>query len=317
MKNHRFATAIVLFGLYGLTKQYKFHKIVTMGKYIDLRCDFGFKYCMSDPIIMRSFLNAILEGDEDTITSVQFENVEEPRRGKNRRGVIFDMLCTTEKGDTILVEMQNSYQKYFKTRANFYIFNLMGRKIERGLVWKDMKQDISKIIGIFILADGLAGLDKVITRTAECDLDTDEIFWDRHRKYFISLPKFELDVNDITTKSIWINSFKNLGRMDRIDKSVYDRADEGLLRLLEKAKVAALSDEEYLRYEASMKYLEDEIDMESHGFELGMEKGREEGREEGEHNKSIQIAKSMKDKGFDIATISELTKLSLEEIEKL
>ena len=101
--------------------------------------------------------------------------------------------------------------------------------------------------------------------------------------------------------------------MDRIDKSVYDRADEGLLRLLEKAKVAALSDEEYLRYEASMKYLEDEIDMESHGFELGMEKGREEG----EHNKSIQIAKSMKDKGFDIATISELTKLSLEEIETL
>lgn len=117
--------------------------------------------------------------------------------------------------------------------------------------------------------------------------------------------------------------------MDRIDKSVYDRADEGLLRLLEKAKVAALSDEEYLRYEASMKYLEDEIDMESHGFELGMEKGREEGMEEGmkkgmaegvekgEHNKSIQIAKSMKDKGFDIATISELTKLSLEEIETL
>ena len=93
------------------------------------------------------------------------------------------------------------------------------------------------------------------------------------------------------------------------------------MRLLEKAKVAALSDEEYLRYEASMKYLEDEIDMESHGFELGMEKGREEGMaegvEKGEHNKSIQIAKNMKDKGFDIATISELTKLSFEEIEKL
>lgn len=165
-----------MFGLYGLTKQYKFQKIVTMGKYIDLRCDFGFKYCMSDPIIMRSFLNAILDGDEDTITSVQFENVEEPRSAKNRRGVIFDMLCTTEKGDTILVEMQNSYQKFFKTRANYYIYNLMHRKIERGLVWKDMKQDISKIIGIFILADGLAGLDKVITRTAECDLDTEEIF---------------------------------------------------------------------------------------------------------------------------------------------
>lgn len=44
-----------------------------MGPYIDLRCDFGFKYCLSDEIIMKSFLNAILEGDEDTITSVKFE----------------------------------------------------------------------------------------------------------------------------------------------------------------------------------------------------------------------------------------------------
>ena len=76
MKIYIFAATIVLFGLYGLTKQYKFHKIVTMGKYIDLRCDFGFKYCLSDEIIMKSFLNAILEGDEDTITSVKFENVE-------------------------------------------------------------------------------------------------------------------------------------------------------------------------------------------------------------------------------------------------
>ncbi len=37
-----------------------------VGKYIDLRCDFGFKYCMSDPIVMRSFLNAILEVFQDT-----------------------------------------------------------------------------------------------------------------------------------------------------------------------------------------------------------------------------------------------------------
>lgn len=296
-----------------------------MGKYIDLRCDFGFKYCMSDPIIMKSFLNALLEGDVEKITSVTFENVEMPRDTINQRGVTFDLHCTTETGDTILIEMQNSYQKFFKTRANFYIFNLMSKKIRRGIEWGKMENDITRIIGIFIMGDGLAGLDDAITCTAECNVKTGEIFWDRHRKYFISLPKFELDVNDITTKSIWINSFKNLGRMDRIDKSVYDRADEGLLRLLEKAKVAALSDEEYLRYEASMKYLEDEIDMESHGFELGMEKGREEGREEGmaegvekgEHNKSIQIAKNMKDKGFDIATISELTKLSFEEIEKL
>ena len=304
-----------------------------MGKYIDLRCDFGFKYCMSDPIIMKSFLNALLEGDVEKITSVTFENVEMPRDTINQRGVTFDLHCSTETGDTILIEMQNSYQKFFKTRANFYIFNLMSKKIRRGIEWGKMENDITRIIGIFIMGDGLAGLDDAITCTAECNVKTGEIFWDRHRKYFINLPKFKFDAENITTKDIWINFFKNLGDMDKIHKSVYERADEGLLRLLEKAKVAALTDEERDVYEASMKRLEDEVDMEELGYKIGMEEGldigrkegreegrkegREEGREEGEHNKAIQIATDMKQEGLDSALIAKLTNLSLEEIEKL
>ena len=308
-----------------------------MGKYIDLRCDFGFKYCMSDPIIMKSFLNALLEGDVEKITSVTFENVEMPRDTINQRGVTFDLHCSTETGDTILIEMQNSYQKFFKTRANFYIFNLMSKKIRRGIEWGKMENDITRIIGIFIMGDGLAGLDDAITCTAECNVKTGEIFWDRHRKYFINLPKFKFDAENITTKDIWINFFKNLGDMDKIHKSVYERADEGLLRLLEKGKVAALTDEERDVYEASMKRLEDEVDMEELGYKIGMEEGldigrkegrkegreegrkegRKEGREEGERNKSIQIATGMKQEGLDSALIAKLTNLSLEEIEKL
>ncbi len=105
--------------------------------------------------------------------------------------------------------------------------------------------------------------------------------------------------------------------MDKIHKSVYERADEGLLRLLEKAKVAALTDEERDVYEASMKRLEDEVDMEELGYKIGMEKGRREGKEEGEHDKAIQIATDMKKEGLDLALIVKMTKLSLEEIEKL
>ena len=98
--------------------------------------------------------------------------------------------------------------------------------------------------------------------------------------------------------------------MDRIDKSVYDRADEGLLRLLEKAKVAALSDEEYLRYEASMKYLEDEIDMEARGFELGMEKGMEKGKKEG----MVSTIKILIESGLSISEIAKRLKISDDEL---
>jgi predicted transposase/invertase (TIGR01784 family) len=103
---------------------------------------------------MKSFLNAILERDEDTITSVQFENEEMPASLKSKRSVTFDRLCTTDKGDPILIEMQNSCQKYFKTRANFYVYKLMDNKISKGLKWIKMEEDISKVIGIYILPTG-------------------------------------------------------------------------------------------------------------------------------------------------------------------
>ena len=109
--------------------------------------------------------------------------------------------------------------------------------------------------------------------------------------------------------------------MENIDPSVYERADEGLLRLIEKAKVSALSEEEYDQYEASMKYLEDEIDMEQHGYERGMEeglkKGTEQGKLEGEKAANLRNAKKMKQKGMDVDDIAEITGLSPKEIEKL
>lgn len=119
-------------------------------------------------------------------------------------------------------------------------------------------------------------------------------------KETVYLPKFKFDAENITTKDIWINFFKNLGDMDKIHKSVYERADE-----VEKAKVAALTDKERDIYEASMKLLENEVDMEEIGYVRG------------EHDKAIQIATDMKKEGLDLALIVKMTKLSLEEIENL
>ena len=152
---------------------------------------------------------------------------------------------------------------------------------------------------------------------------------------------FRFDRTNITVKNIWISFFKNLGNMENIDPSVYERADEGLLRLIEKAKVSALSEEEYDQYEASMKYLEDEIDMEQHGYERGMEEGlkkgteqgikqgmeqgmkqgmkqgMEQGKLEGEKAANLRNAKRMRQKGLDVDDIAEITGLSVEEIGKL
>lgn len=106
--------------------------------------------------------------------------------------------------------------------------------------------------------------------------------------------------------------------MENIDPSVYERADEGLLCLIEKAKIGALSEKEHRIYEASLKALEDEVDMEEAGYERGLEDGRkegiEEGRKEGERRGMISTIKILIESGLPISEISKRLKLSKEEL---
>ena len=104
--------------------------------------------------------------------------------------------------------------------------------------------------------------------------------------------------------------------MYRIDPSVYERADSALLELIEKAKVSALTDEEFIRYEAGLKALEDAVDFE----ELLSDSVREAKAEsfaEGKTQAQIEIAKRMLSMKMDVGMIAHISGLSVEEIEEL
>ena len=124
--------------------------------------------------------------------------------------------------------------------------------------------------------------------------------------------------------------------MYRIDPSVYERADSALLELIEKAKVSALTDEEFIRCEAGLKALEDAVDFDellsdsvreareksfAEGFAEGLAEGiaacRAEGRCEGKIQAQIEIAKRMLSMKMDVDTIAQISGLSVEELEEL
>lgn len=146
------------------------------------------------------------------------------------------------------------------------------------------------------------------------------------RKYFLSLPKFKLDASNITMKDIWLYTFKNLGKMENIDPSVYERADEGLLKMIEMAKVGALSEKDYAVYEASLKLLADEVDMEKHGYKRGLEIGEKRGEkrgikigekrgiEIGEKRGMISTIQLLIDGGMSISEIAQRLHISENEI---
>lgn len=86
-----------------------------MGKFINPFSDWGFKLIFGQEItkdLLISFLNDLLKG-EHTITDITFKDKEQLPEAKNMRGIIYDIYCTTDQGQHIIVEMQNRYQKTF------------------------------------------------------------------------------------------------------------------------------------------------------------------------------------------------------------
>lgn len=288
-------------------------KLLIERVYLDLRTDFAFKKCFGDESTMRAFLNVILGEDYGIIKNVKFENVETPPDSPNGKGVTFDLRCTTEDGTDILIEMQNYSQRLFKTRANYYLCRLMGRHVKEGFNWNG-EQDIPKLLGIFILGKPIKGIDKLVTRTEEFDMDTKFVFWDRMRKYFISLPHLKSKKKRRwTRKEAWINIIKNLGNMVEVDERVYEVADAELLALIEKAKISALTPEEYAIYEAEMKAIGDAGSAECYGYDRGMEEGIAKGIQQG---KDITI-KMLFDSGMSVPEISQRLKMEEEDVKSI
>lgn len=286
--------------------------------FIDLRTDFGFKRCFGDEKVMKRFLNIIIGKEYGHIESLVFENVECTKARETHRGVTFDLRCTLDNGDDVIVEMQNYGHRFFLTRANYYLYNLMDKHIGKGAVWSEREHDIPHLIGVFILGVPMNELTDVITQTAECNLATGKIIWDRMRKYFISLPNFNFDEKENPSdEEIWIQTIKNIGNMVSFDPKLYDRADDELKALIDKARISALSDEEYARYEAELKILSDEGTAERYGYDRGLKEGIEIGDKRGLKRGIIQTAKNMKEEGFDSETIAKITNLTISEIEAL
>ena len=92
-------------------------------------------------------------------------------------------------------------------------------------------------------------------------------------------------------------------------------------RLERVASQANLSEEERARYEEEWKIYNDYFNTiesaKKQGLEEGKAEGLAEGIEKGEHKANIENAKKMKAMEFPIETISQITGLSPEEIEKL
>ena len=114
-------------------------KPTVTGKYIDPLVDFAFKKIFGseppdsyrDKDLLISFLNEVFRGRKHIVDLVYNKN-EHPGDLKDEGAAIFDLLCTGDKGEQFLIEVQRGKQGYFKERALFYTSRLISGLAPKG-----------------------------------------------------------------------------------------------------------------------------------------------------------------------------------------
>lgn len=283
--------------------------------YIDILSDWGFKRIFgnegSSEEFLMDFLNELFYDDSklNSIVSVKFKNVEQTKKHKKGRGIRYDIICETSTGHRFIVEMQRRKHSNFPQRVTYYLCREI---VEQGMKKNDDDGwffDIIPVVGVFVTEFDLPGFEgrlKIQGRIA--DTETHKTLLDDIRCAFIQLKNFNKTPEKCKTGfDKWLYILKNMEQLKEVPFNDYKG---GLFaRVAELCRVSNLSKEEWDDYEAELKA--------ERIRNAELKSSRDEGRDEGRAEEKFEIARNMKAKGLEISVISEITGLTLEEINKL
>ena len=310
-----------------------------MAKFINPFTDMGFKRIFGQEInkdLLIDFLNALLKG-ERRVKDIRFLDKELLPEYENDRSLIYDIYCTDENGEQFIVEMQNREHVNFRERTLYYLSQAIARQGEKGTGWQF---DLKAVYGVFFLNFRLSDLpQKLRTDIVLCDRDTHELFTDKMRYIFLELPLFDKEESECETDfERWIYVLKNMETLQRLPFKARNAVFQKLEQIVD---IAALSKEDRMKYDESIKVYRDKLAImaferqkgqaegreegraeglaegRAEGLAEGREEGRAEGLAEGERRKQLEIARNLKQMGLATEAIAQATGLTAETIEAL
>ena len=288
-------------------------------KFVNPFTDFGFKRIFAQEInkdIVIDFLNCLLD-DERTVANLTFKNPEILPEVEEKRKIIFDVYCESNDGTQFIVEMQNREHVNFRERTLYYLSQAIARQGERGSDWKF---SLKAVYGIFFVNFRLTDLpSKLRTDIVLADRETHEQFSDKMRYIFLELPSFDKEESECATDfERWIYVLKNMETLNRLP---FKARNAVFKKLEEIVDIAALSKEERMKYDESIKVYRDQLAVmefeRQKGLAEGLEKGLAEGIEKGMEKGKEDVARNLKEMGLDVSSISRATGLSPDVIEGL
>lgn len=301
-----------------------------MCRFINPFIDYGFKKLFAtenNKDILISFLNAVIEDNDDPIVDLTYKNVELIGEFNGSRDSYLDAYCETSSGRQFIVEMQNSWQPFFRDRTLYYAAKAIANQAvkddptkreqsEKKEKKKAMKWDYH-LKEVFVIAVMNFNFPKKEYKPDDyhhkimlTDLDDNHVFYDKLTLIYLEMRKIgkaKLDMSRPLDR--WLEVLYRLWGEEECPPEIDEPVFKKLYR---EAEYARFTPEQQLTYERSWKR---ELDIYNQ-IEGGRILGREEGREEGRKEACIEVARKLLAMGIDKAAVAEATGLNGEELEQ-
>ncbi len=280
-------------------------------RYINPFTDFGFKKLFGtepNKDLLIDFLNQILP-EKHQIADLTYTSTENLAAGERDRKAIFDLYCTSERGDKFIVEIQKAKQNFFKDRSVYYSTFPIQEQAIKG-EW-NFKLSAVYTVGIldFVFAED-SQEDKVL-HVVQLKDQQGQVFYDKLTYVYLEMPNFKKQESQLETHfDKWLYCIKYLQTLEDIPTKLQEKI---FRKLFKTAEIANFSKVEMQEYENSLKYYRDLKNV----TDTAHEEGKLEGKIEGVYESKIAFATAMLGEDEPIERIMRLTGLSREEIEAL
>ena len=264
----------------------------------------------------------ITRGFIEAVTGVRYEEINledtpilERDLLENKMGIL-DVKVIANKYNDIDIEMQVVKSEHIADRILWYWSKMYSASIERGKGYSSTKRAICILVADFRL-ENLKNIPNyhTIWHIRECKY-SNIILTEKLEIHIIELEKLE-NMKELTIENKkLLDWFKFIKSPDSVEASIMKENEEIRKAKEELDKISQDAKERRLA-ELREKALMDEMAIRDSGYNEGHDDGKKEGKIEGRKETQIKIAKKMLNEKFTIEKISELTGLSVEEIEKL
>lgn len=278
-------------------------------RYLNPKADLTFKKVFGEhPDLVASFLNALLPFDspEERIEHVEYLPSELVPQTPLRKNSIVDVRCKDKRGRQFIVEMQMVWSSEFKQRVLFNASKAYVRQIAGGEDYELLQPVYSLNLVNDIFEPELEGYyhNYRIVHVEHSDRIIEGLHF-----VFVELPKFTPQTyKEKKMHVLWLRYLTEIDEKTReVPPELLDNPD--IKKAVAQLEESAFTDAQLRGYEKFW----DTVSVEKTLINSAERKGRAEGHAEG----IKQTARRMKAKGYPLADISDVTGLTIAEINLL